>query len=96
MSLLDHLLALASGAQKINPKGGVAHRRERYRPLRDGSNQGEFFADFGECFDGLVEVLRFVGGRNLYANTRLAFGDDREAETDDVDALGQEITRDVV
>src|SRR5262249_43882298 len=65
----------------------------RRAPLPDDA---EAFPHLRERRDRLLEVVRFVAGGDLHADARLAHRDDGEAEADDVDALGEELFREVL
>src|SRR3989304_7255214 len=51
---------------------------------------------FSEGSRGLVEMVFLVGGGELGADLRLAVGDDRGKEANSVDAVGEEIARDIL
>ena len=52
--------------------------------------RAELTADLDEGGDGLVEVMAFVCGGELYADTCLALGDDGVVEARDVDPFFEE------
>ena len=52
--------------------------------------RAELTADLDEGGDGLVEVVTFVRGGELYADTCLTLGDDGVVEARDVDPFFEE------
>ena len=74
-------LSVGQSVDDLSCGGGV-----RLRLLQ----RAELTADLDEGGDGLVEVVAFVRGGELYADTCLALGDDGVVEARDVDPFFEE------